>query len=139
SLTLPAKEVYSTWQSDMEEQVLIQGVLDCVIPSDNGWILLDYKTDAINREVDEKLRNQLIKHYETTSELYKMTVETIWNQPVEQIYLYFFSKQLLINVPFDRSIHFRNKHQSVIIIKLKIHYITKKIVIYYTLYIRCDI
>src|SRR5699024_1215309 len=34
---------------------------------------------------------------------------------------------------------FRNKHQSVIRIKLKIHYISIKIVIYYTIYIKCDI
>lgn len=101
SLTLPAHEVYASWQSDIEEQVLIQGVLDCVIPKDNGWIILDYKTDAIEGEVDEKIKNQLIKRYEIQLGLYKKAVETIWKQPVEKMYLYFFSKQLLISVPFD--------------------------------------
>lgn len=102
SLTLPANEVYSAWQSDTEEQVLIQGVLDCVIPKDDGWIILDYKTDTIDGDVDEKVINQLINRYDTQLGLYKTAVEKIWSQPVNEVYLYFFSKQLLIQVPLEQ-------------------------------------
>jgi len=103
SLTLPANEVYATWQSETEEQVLIQGVLDCVIPKDDGWIILDYKTDAIQDEVDKELKEKLIKRYETQISLYKRAIETIWKQPVNRTYLYFFSKQLLIDVPVEKN------------------------------------
>lgn len=101
SLTLPAKDIYSTWQSETNEHVLVQGILDCVIPTEEGWVILDYKTDAIDKEVTEKMREELIKRYETQLALYKRAVESIWKEPVKGMYLYFFSKQLLIDVPVN--------------------------------------
>src|SRR5690625_4895528 len=47
SLSLSANEVYASWTSDTDENVLIQGVIDCLIPVEDGWMILDYKTDAI--------------------------------------------------------------------------------------------
>ena len=98
SLTLPANEVYQTWKSNEEEQILIQGVLDCVIPQEDGWIILDYKTDTINGEVTDKVKQQLEKRYTTQLNLYRKAIETIWQQPVKATYLYFFSKELLLEV-----------------------------------------
>jgi len=37
-------------------------------------------------------------------ELYRRAVESIWNEPVKKIYLYFFTKQLLIEVPATKSL-----------------------------------
>ncbi|GAB3790030.1 helicase-exonuclease AddAB subunit AddA [Virgibacillus kimchii] len=99
SLTLPANEVYAGLTADTEEQVLIQGVIDCLIPKDDGWIILDYKTDAIPEETDTEMKASLIKRYETQLNLYRQAVEQIWRQPVKEAYLYFFSGQLLLEVP----------------------------------------
>src|SRR5699024_1565211 len=51
SFSLPASEVYASWENDTDEQVLIQGVIDCLIPVEGGWILVDYKTDTIDEDV----------------------------------------------------------------------------------------
>lgn len=99
SLTLPASEVYATWSSEMDERVLIQGVIDCVIRKGDGWIILDYKTDSIPTEVTEEVKQKLIERYEIQMGLYRHAIETIWQEPVVETYLYFFSKQLLVNVP----------------------------------------
>jgi ATP-dependent helicase/nuclease subunit A len=99
SLTLPAKEIYTDLADDTKEQVLIQGVIDCLIPKDDGWIIMDYKTDAITGEVDTQTERKLIKRYETQLNLYRQAVEQIWKQPVKEAYLYFFSRQLLLEVP----------------------------------------
>jgi len=99
SLTLPASEVYADWESNADEKVLIQGVIDCLIPKEDGWIILDYKTDAIRSEVTDVVREQLIKRYETQLNLYRLAIEQIWKQPVKATYLYFFAKQLLLEVP----------------------------------------
>lgn len=96
SLSLPASEVYATWDNDTEEQVLIQGVIDCLIPVNDGWILLDYKTDAIHGDVTDDVKEKLRRRYETQMELYKHAVESIWKQPITETYLYFFSKHVLI-------------------------------------------
>ncbi|WP_449354090.1 helicase-exonuclease AddAB subunit AddA [Virgibacillus natechei] len=100
SLTLPAKEVYAAWTGETDETVLIQGVIDCLIPSENGWILIDYKTDTImEKEPHDKVKIKLVKKYETQVELYRNAIEQIWKQPVKEAYLYFFSRNLELHVP----------------------------------------
>lgn len=99
SITLPASQVYANWKSETEEQVLVQGVFDAVIPSKDGWIILDYKTDYIPGEVDEEVISKLVNRYRVQLDLYRHALQTIWNAPVEDTYLYFFSKQLLVKVP----------------------------------------
>jgi len=98
SLTLSAKEVYPTWKSDTDESVLIQGVIDCVLPGENGWIILDYKTDSIKGELSKTLKDELTERYQTQIDLYKYALETIWKEPVEEAYLYYFQKQLLLKL-----------------------------------------
>ncbi|WP_430787751.1 helicase-exonuclease AddAB subunit AddA [Virgibacillus flavescens] len=102
SLSLSAKEVYATWSSDVDEQVLVQGVIDCVIPTEDGLIILDYKTDSIENEVTEKVLEKLTNKYKTQMELYQSAIERIWRKPVTSVYLYYFSKELLVKLP-DRE------------------------------------
>ncbi|WP_077603289.1 helicase-exonuclease AddAB subunit AddA [Oceanobacillus sojae] len=96
SLMLPAEKVYPDWKDPVKEKVLIQGVIDCVIPLEEGCIILDYKTDMITEDVTEKLEEKLRKRYKTQLELYRYAIEEIWKRPVKETYLYFFSKKLLI-------------------------------------------
>src|SRR5690625_5247916 len=42
SFSLPTSEVYASWEIEKEEKVLFQGVFDCIVPLDGGWILVDY-------------------------------------------------------------------------------------------------
>src|SRR5690625_2755295 len=95
SLSLPASDVYTSWMSQSDESVLIQGVIECLIPKDNGWIILDYKTD----HTEQKTKEELIERYNVQMNLYKRAVETILRQPVKDIYLYFFSGSLTLKIP----------------------------------------
>ncbi|MFD1850033.1 helicase-exonuclease AddAB subunit AddA [Oceanobacillus bengalensis] len=97
SLTLPASDVYSIWSGE-DERVLIQGVIDCLIPTEDGWILLDYKSDAIFEDVTDKVKQKLMKRYETQVNLYRHAIEQITKKPVKAAYLYFFAKQLELEV-----------------------------------------
>src|SRR5699024_11217169 len=45
---LDAKAVYPDWESDTKEQVLIQGVIDCIIYTEDGAILVDRKSTRLN-------------------------------------------------------------------------------------------
>ncbi|MFS0752207.1 helicase-exonuclease AddAB subunit AddA [Oceanobacillus sp. 1P07AA] len=100
SIMLPASEVYANWKDQSNEKVLIQGVIDCLLPTDTGWIILDYKTDFIAQKPTLEKKQELINRYQTQMTLYRRAIEQIWKQPVEQTYLYFFSQQLLIEVPY---------------------------------------
>ncbi|MCF6136769.1 helicase-exonuclease AddAB subunit AddA [Pseudalkalibacillus berkeleyi] len=101
SLALPAKEAYTDWQGKNDEHVLVQGVMDCVIEEEDGFILLDYKTDGIkNRFEDfEKARPILEKRYAVQLDLYAKAIEEIWKKPCKEKYLYFFDGGHLLRLP----------------------------------------
>lgn len=96
---LDAKAVYPDWKSDTKEQVLIQGVIDCIIYTEEGAILVDYKTDNIDdTEVSDALIKKLKARYETQITLYEQALSDILKTNIHTAYLYFFSQDLLINM-----------------------------------------
>ncbi|HLR22134.1 MAG TPA: helicase-exonuclease AddAB subunit AddA [Pseudogracilibacillus sp.] len=98
--TLKAHDIYPDWEDDYaEEKVMIQGVIDCLIHTDKGMIILDYKTDNIPfKALTEEKKIALKDKYRTQLSLYKQAIEDIFNQPVEATYLYFFAKDLLLEM-----------------------------------------
>lgn len=86
SLTIPATEIYEDLEA-YEEKVLLQGVIDCMWYEDDGWILLDYKSDNIKLEEI----TEFVQRYQGQINLYARAVETIRKQPVKEKYLYLFS------------------------------------------------
>lgn len=80
-MTIPAKEIYN---KELEEKILVQGIIDLYyINSNNELVLLDYKTDYI--EKDEK---ELIQKYSNQLKLYKKALESALNKKVDKIYIY---------------------------------------------------
>ncbi|KHE73006.1 helicase-exonuclease AddAB subunit AddA, partial [Halobacillus sp. BBL2006] len=100
SLTLPAHEVYNHWKESTDEQVFIQGVIDAMIPYEDGWMILDYKSDQLP-EGKESLELVLRERYQTQIQLYKIALEKIWKEPVRRSSLYFFNGSLLVEVGND--------------------------------------
>ncbi|RPF52051.1 helicase-exonuclease AddAB subunit AddA [Aquisalibacillus elongatus] len=96
TMELPASEVYPDWQDPNEESVIIQGVIDCLFKTEDGWYLLDYKTDSIFGELTEDKVAELEDRYALQVELYKRAVENIWDVNLEHVYLYFFERDLLL-------------------------------------------
>ncbi|QDP39754.1 helicase-exonuclease AddAB subunit AddA [Radiobacillus deserti] len=91
SFVLPAHEVYADWQGETDEQVLIQGVIDCAIPHQDGWMIIDYKTDAMPNQITDSVIQKYGNRYETQLTLYGRALEEIWRKPVYEKYLYFFN------------------------------------------------
>ena len=65
---------------------LLQGVIDCAFQEEDGWILLDYKTDRIE---DEEL---FIQRYAMQLEWYARAMEAITGKPVKEMWLYALGK-----------------------------------------------
>lgn len=61
---------------------MIQGVIDCLFREDDGWILVDYKSDRLERE------DAFRKRYAVQLALYKRAVEQITGRPVSETYIY---------------------------------------------------
>lgn len=99
TFTLNASDIYHHWTSDIEEKVLIQGVIDLLIKDESGWTIIDYKTDYIHEDVvTDDVIAQLKERYLTQVQLYKEAIETIIKEPVQHVYLHFFDKQLTIEL-----------------------------------------
>ncbi len=97
--TLDAQDVYRDWENNNEEKVLIQGVVDCIIYTDDGLIVLDYKTDRIgDQDISLDMLTMLKKRYKIQVDLYKRALEDILQKPVKDTYLYFFDQHLEIQM-----------------------------------------
>ena len=70
-----------------EETVLVQGIIDAFYETEEGIILLDYKTDALKPGEEEKL----VSRYQEQMILYARALEDMLGQPVAKCILYSFS------------------------------------------------
>jgi ATP-dependent helicase/nuclease subunit A len=93
SLSIPASRVYADWEGKDDEQVLVQGIIDCLFEDEQGVVLLDYKTDAISDRFKggfEEAMPVLAERYRVQINLYAKAVEQILKKPVEEKFLFFF-------------------------------------------------
>ena len=69
-----------------DEQILLQGVIDCALIDDDGICVIDFKTDHVNADtiatVAEGYRDQV--------DAYSYALQKIYGLPVKKSYLYFF-------------------------------------------------
>ena len=78
---IPAREM-GDWDSD--ERVLIQGIIDVYFEEDGRLILVDYKTDHVDKP------KVLIHRYATQIDYYTRALEQITGKKVAEKYLYSF-------------------------------------------------
>ena len=73
------------------EDVLVQGVIDCWLEEDGGEVLIDYKTNRIdrNRSLDEE-KARITETYRIQLDMYAAAIEKATGKPVKEKYLYLF-------------------------------------------------
>ena len=86
SVLVPVQAYFPVAADAPEENVLLQGVIDCLIETGDGFVILDFKTDRIKKggavERAEQYRPQLAA--------YARAVHEIYGRPVRACVLYFF-------------------------------------------------
>ena len=80
--------------SDSEELVLIQGIIDAFFEEDGELVLLDYKSDLVENE------EQLINRYKIQLEYYRRALEQMLNKRVKEMIIY--SLPLAKEIRIDR-------------------------------------
>jgi ATP-dependent helicase/nuclease subunit A len=90
SLAVAADQLYPELPAGSEERVIIQGVIDCLAEEEDGFLLVDYKTDWLGFGQSDKLY-ELVRRYQGQMSLYTQAVESIFRRPVKEKYLYFLS------------------------------------------------
>lgn len=77
-----------------DDQILLQGVVDCAIIEDTGITVLDFKSDYITKS---NLADK-VQIYRSQVNTYASALSRIFEKPVTASYIYFFSTEQLIRV-----------------------------------------
>ena len=77
-----------------DETVLVQGVVDCLVLEENGFLLIDFKTGSTRAPGFP----ELLAHYRLQLSYYGRAVEQIWREPVAQSFLYFFDEDEALEI-----------------------------------------
>ncbi len=82
-----AKDVIDGVDDDLDENLLVQGVIDCYFEEEDGLVLVDYKNDIVfNGDV-----SSVVGKYKTQLYLYKEALERVTERKVKDTYLYLFN------------------------------------------------
>lgn len=101
SLMLPAAEAYPEKElstATAAEPILVQGIIDCLVKEEKGWLLLDFKTDRAGRAALAKR----MEGYFRQVQLYAHALSLLGPLPVAEAYLYFLSTGKAVPVPLTQ-------------------------------------
>ena len=91
-INISTKEIY---EEEAEEHILVQGIIDLYyIDKDDNLVLVDYKTDYVEKGKEE----DLVKKYSKQLEIYQRALEETLNKKVTRKYIYsvYLGKTLLV-------------------------------------------
>lgn len=81
STFVKANDIYDI---KFNNDILVQGIADCVFEENGELILVDYKTDRVKNE------NELLDRYKKQIAFYRMAIEKTLKKPVKEAVLYSF-------------------------------------------------
>lgn len=82
---------------------LIQGIADCLFEEDDGWVLVDYKTDYVASEDEVVIYNEMQKRYKVQLNLYKRALESIANIRIKEMVLYLFNGERTVKIQEEQD------------------------------------
>lgn len=75
------------------EKVLMQGVIDCAFETDEGFAIIDFKTDRVRGDI-----SALAKKYTPQLDMYKEALTELTGKRVTSKYIYFFDADSLVAI-----------------------------------------
>lgn len=86
---------YAKADEDGDHQI-IQGIVDCLFEEQDGWVLLDYKTDRVSHL--SEVESEMAERYGVQLSVYQEAVEAILHIPIKERLLFLFaaSKEVII-------------------------------------------
>ena len=93
SVVVPAADYYPE-TAGMDETVLLQGVIDCLLETDAGFTILDFKTDRVTPGT----MTARAAGYAAQLDAYAAAVARIFGRPVTARVLYFFAAQAAVRL-----------------------------------------
>ena len=85
SLLMPAEQIFTGFDNDGDQSVLIHGIIDGYTIADDEVVLFDYKTDHVT---PKNATAQIVDRYRGQLELYGLALAHVLDRPVSHKYLY---------------------------------------------------
>ncbi|WP_371812555.1 helicase-exonuclease AddAB subunit AddA [Sporosarcina sp. Marseille-Q4063] len=84
---------------------IIQGIADCLFEEEDGWVLLDYKTDRVQGRFDSsgEIENEMQDRYGIQLNLYRRAIESIINVETKEMALYLFDGESTVLIQGDEE------------------------------------
>ena len=82
---------------EKDEQIFLQGAIDCLAEKDGTLTIIDYKTDRVPEG------SLLRDHYQRQLRIYGAAAERIFKKPVAGLWLWSFHLREAVPVPFRES------------------------------------
>ncbi|MGP3641402.1 helicase-exonuclease AddAB subunit AddA [Lentilactobacillus hilgardii] len=95
SLLMKARDVFKDFQDNDEQTILIHGIIDGYVVTDEAVYLFDYKTDHITPKTTI---SDIIDRYRGQLELYGLALSKILGRPITHKYLYLLSANQAVQV-----------------------------------------
>lgn len=92
SLLVPARKYYPVTG---EDEILLQGVIDCFFETDEGLAIIDFKTDYVN----EKTIEEKAASYAPQLDVYAYALGRITGKKILHKYLFFFAVGKAVELP----------------------------------------
>lgn len=78
-----------------DKQVLVQGIADLIVKTDEGYVIVDYKTDNVKQD------SELVDRHFTQLLLYKKAFELVLGEKVTDCYIYSFKLKRPVRIDFE--------------------------------------
>jgi len=92
AMELDSREAFGDKYGDIDEKVLLHGIIDCYFEEDDGLVLIDYKTDRA------KSSEEIKKRYKIQLDIYKMALERATGKTVKEVYIYLFDTDSFLDM-----------------------------------------
>lgn len=91
--------IYALPLRDTPERMIVRGIIDCLVETDGGLAIIDYKTDQV---AGNELR-QRADIYARQLQLYAIAAGALFARPVSRAVLAFLSARALVEVPITEA------------------------------------
>lgn len=92
NLEVRAEDVYDISDESKNDILMIQGIIDMYFENEEGIVLVDYKTDKVDSELE------LIKRYKKQLDYYEEALAKLTNEKIVKKYIYSFSLKKAIEI-----------------------------------------
>jgi ATP-dependent helicase/nuclease subunit A len=75
-------------QADSDDEIIVQGVIDCLFEEEDGFVLVDYKSGRFDITAYEREAESVRERYGHQIQLYSRAAELIFEKPVKERFVY---------------------------------------------------